>query len=266
MKKILLYFIAIFFVVSVFSVNSANATVQQKTSKSKKPYTERIYTVPTKDGHIIHAYLSYPKTKQKGYPTIIMLHSLGRNAYYWKPLQEKFNLLGFAVLRLDFRGHGKSVYDKSFHQKSWTKYKNATFAKYPQDVIETINTIQKETRKPNFSNYAIIGSDIGANTAVLVAKQLPHKPKALVLIAPSMNFKSLYIPVAMTEIGSTPILAIASKTDPYFMKEQEKLAKFAQGVFDVYNTQSGQSDMLILKQNPEVQPTIVNWVVKYFKK
>ena len=266
MKKILTYTLAILFVISVFSACSVQASTPQKTNKSKKTYTEREYTVPTKDGHIIHAYLSYPKTKQKGYPTIIMLHSLGRSAYYWKPLQEKFNNLGFAVLRLDFRGHGKSVYDKHFHQKSWTTYKNTTFAKYPQDVITTINTIQKETRKPNFSNYAIIGSDIGANTAVLVAKQLPQKPKALVLIAPSMNFKSLYIPVAMTEIGLTPILAISSKTDPYFMKEQEKIAKFAQGVFDVYNTQSGQSDMLIIKQNPEVQPTIINWVVIYFKK
>ncbi len=266
MKKILSYALAFLFVISVFSVNLAEASPTKISHKPKKTYTEREYTIPTKDGHIIHAYLSYPKTKQKGYPTIIMLHSLGRSAYYWKPLQERFNNLGFAVLRLDFRGHGKSVYDKSFHQKSWTTYKNTTFAKYPQDVITTIETIQKETRKPNFTNYAIIGSDIGANTAILVAKKLPQKPKALVLIAPSMNFKSLYIPVAMTEIGTTPILAISSKTDPYFMKEQEKLAKFAQGVFDVYNLPSGSTDMLVIKQNKEVQPTIINWVVKYFKK
>lgn len=266
MKKTAFYFVILLLSFLIFTVNSVQAATTKPTAKSKKTYTEREYTVNTKDGHLIHAYLSYPKTKQKGYPTIIMLHSLGRSAYYWKPLQEKFNNLGFAVLRMDFRGHGKSVYNKTFHQKSWTTFKNNTFAKYPQDVLDTIETIQKSTKKPNFTNYAIIGSDIGANTAILVAKEMTVKPKALVLIAPSMSFKSLYVPVALTEIGNTPILAISSKTDNYFMKEQEKIAKFAQGVFDVYNLDSGLTDMLIIRQNPEVQPTIINWVVQYFKK
>lgn len=267
MKKNILFSVVCLLVISVLALCSlpVNAETTKK-AKPKKTYTEREYTVKTKDGHLVHAYLSYPKTKLKGYPTIIMLHSLGRSSYYWIPLQVKFNDLGFAVLRLDFRGHGKSVYSKTFHQKSWTKFKNTTFAKYPQDVIDTIQTIQKESRKADFNNYAIIGSDIGANTAILVAKQLPTKPKALVLMSPSMNFKSLYVPVALTEIGDTPILAISSKTDNYFMNEQQKLVKFAQGVFDVYNLEKGTADMLIIKQVPEAQPTIINWIVQYFKK
>ena len=262
MKKNLLTIFVLLLAIFVLMILPVNAETSTSTGKAKKSYTEREYTITTKDGHLLHAYLSYPKTKLKGYPTIIMLHSLGRNAYYWIPLQEKFNNLGFAVLRLDFRGHGKSVYNKSFHQRSWTTFKNNVFAKYPQDVLTTIETIQKETKKPDFSNYAIIGSDIGANTAILVAKELSKKPKALVLIAPSMSFKSLYVPVALTEIGTTPILAISSKTDNYFMKEQEKLSKFAQGIFDVYNLQSGSTDMLVIKQNPEAIPTIVNCVTQ----
>lgn len=267
MKKIILIAVIFVSIFALFLSSSVQASEgNKKSSKPKKTYTEREYTVKTKDGHLIHAYLSYPKTKKKGYPTIILLHSLGRSAYYWIPMQEQFNNLGFAVLRLDFRGHGKSVYNKSFHQKSWTSFKNQTFMKFPQDVIDCIEMIQKETKKTDFTNYAIVGSDVGANTAILVAKQLPQKPKGLVLIAPSMSFKGLYVPVALTEIGDTPILAISSKTDNYFMKEQEKIAKFVQGNLDVYNLQNGSVDMLIIKQDPESQPTIVNWVVKYFEK
>lgn len=267
MKKNILLILVIavsLIVVSSASVFASNGKTSSK-KKAKKSYVEREYVVQTKDNRLIHGYLSYPKTKLKGYPTVIMLHSLGRNSMYWKPLQEKYNNNGYAVLRIDFRGHGKSVFDSKFRQKSWTSFNNTMFAKYPQDVLDVINKIQKESKKPNFKSYIIIGSDIGANTAVMVAKKMPYKPKCLVLIAPSMTFKGLYIPVIMTEIGTTPILAISSKTDNHFMQEQQKLSKFAQGIFDVYNTETGVADMLIIKQHPEVQNVIFNWSRQYLK-
>ncbi len=262
MKKNLILFLTIVFVTMMLNVLSVKA---EQAKKPKKPYTEREFSTLTSDNQIIKSYLSYPKTKQKGYPTIIMLHSIGYNSSYWIPLQQKFNKKGFAVLRVDLRGHGKSVYSKTFHQRSWRSYKNDTFAKYPDDIIAIIKSIKKETKKANFNNYAIIGGDIGANTAVLVAKKLQVKPKALVLLSPSMTFKSLYIPVALTEIGTTPILALASKTDIYAIKEQEKLVKFAQGTFDVCNVEFGSGGMLLLKQHPEILDTILNWTIQYFK-
>ncbi len=265
MKKIYTTILSIIFLITFFAISSVNAEEQKKNSKPKKTYTEREYTAETKDGKLIHGFLSYPKTNLKNYPTVILLHSIGRNSKYWQPLQEELNHLGYAVLKVDFRGHGKSVYDKKFRQKSWISYSNAEFAKYPQDVIDVINKIQKETKKADFKNYCIVGSDIGANSAVLIAKKLPSKPKGLVLIAPSMNFKGLYIPIAMTEIGDVPILAISSRTNKYFMEEQLKLSRFAQGTFDVLNTEKGGADMLLLKQQPEVQKEIINWLKQYLK-
>ena len=247
-----------------FKVNAEETNVQIG-YKPVKPYSERNYTITTSDNQLIQAYLSYPKSKQKGYPTIILLHSIGRSSKPWVPLQRDLNNIGFAVLRLDFRGHGKSVFNSKFQQRSWITYKHADFAKYPTDVIEVINKIKKETKKANFDNYAIIGSDIGANTAVLLAKELPTKPKALVLVSPQMSFKGLYIPIAMTELGNTPILAISSKTNNRFMQEQEKLSRFAQSTFDVYNTESGGADMSIFNQFPEMQDTVIKWIKQYFK-
>ena len=261
MKKFLVIVLTIVFMFSVQTVFAA----QSKTTKAKKLYTEREFSVQTRDGHLIRSYLSYPKTKMKGYPTIIMLHALGYNSTYWIALQEKYNAKGYAVLRIDLRGHGKSVYDKSFHQRSWRNFKNKDFEQYPNDVIQTIQFIEKQTKKPSFVNYAIVGSDIGANTAVIVARKMNIKHRALVLLAPSMEFKGLYIPVVLTEIGKTPILALASKTDKYYKDQQVRLARFAQGTFDVANADSGNSGMLILKQHPEFQNAIVTWTEQYFK-
>lgn len=262
MKKI--YLLCLIFAILTLTISPASVFASSS-KKPKKTYTEREYSTITKDGHVIKSYLSYPKTKQKGYPTVIMLHALGYNCSYWIPLQTKLNNKGYAVLRIDLRGHGKSVYDKSFHQRSWRTFKNDTFMKYPEDVYQVIKYIQAETKKCNFNNYTIIGSDIGANTAVLVAKKMPTKPKALVLMSPSMSFKGLYIPVVLTEIGNTPILALASKTNNYAMSEQNKLSKFAQATFDIINTDNGSSGMLMLKQHPELYNKIIDWITKYLK-
>ena len=233
--------------------------------KIKKFYSERFYEAETKDGHLIKGYLSYPKTNKKFYPTIILLHSIGRNSKYWSPLYIELSNMGYAVLRIDFRGHGKSVFDKKFNQKSWTTFRNDTFQKYPQDVFDVITKIQKESKKADFSNYIIMGSDIGANTAVILAKMMKVKPRGLVLISPRMNNKGLYIPIVMTQIGDTPILAISSKTNTFYMREQEQISKFAQGDFDVYNAERGGADMTILNSQPETKQVVIEWITQHLK-
>ncbi len=261
MKKFILFLVLL---ILIFNLSISYAE-EKKVKKPKSPYSTKEFTVETNDGHLIHAYLTFPKTKMKGYPTIVMLHSLGSSSYYWIPLQEKLNIMGYAVLRIDLRGHGKSVYNKSFRQSSWRSYKDSVFLKYPSDVIQTMDYVKNESNKVNFNNWAIIGSDIGANTAVIVADKYSVKPKAIVLFAPSMTFKGLYIPVMLTELGTTPILAIASIADKYAYNEQIKLKRFAQSTFDTYNVSKGGSNMLITKYYPESVGYISNWLSKYIK-
>ena len=261
MKKRFLFIILLilyFFINNEFSFAATN-------KKPKKPYTEQEYSTITTDNHIIKSYFSYPKTKLKGYPTVVMLHSLGYSSYYWKDLQTQLNLKGYAVLRIDLRGHGKSVYDKTFHQRSWRSFKNDTFMKYPNDVYEVINQLQTETKKCNFNNYVLIGGDIGANTAVLVADKMKIKPKTMILISPHMSFKGLYIPVVLTEFDKTPIMAICSKKNTYELKELEKLSKFAQTTFEPVITETGSNGVLLLKQVPDLNNKIIDWITKYLK-
>lgn len=275
MKKFFVI-LTLVFLTSLSAQNYAYAEENEQQSGEKKPkqeipikikkyYSERVYVAETKDGQLIQGYLTYPKTNKKYYPTIIMLHSIGRNSKYWSPLFIELSNMGYAVLRVDFRGHGKSVFDKKFNQKSWTTFKNNTFEKYPQDVYDVIEKVQKETKKVDFSNYIIVGSDIGANTAVILAKMMRVKPKGLVLISPRMSNKGLYIPIVMTQIGDTPILAISSKTNTFYMREQEQLSKFAQGDFDVYNAERGGADMTILQSQPEIKQAVTDWITQHLK-
>lgn len=274
MKKYIIFCLGLIFLFSQASFSLAETKpatkpVTKSTSKntskkpSKKPKIKIIkkeIEYETPDFRIIKATLTYKKTENKKLPTIVLLHSLGYNSTYWKPLTESLNLEGYAVLAIDLRGHGNSVYTVSYKQRHWSYFNLKTFAKYPSDVIGVINETQKLYKKPDFNNYMIIGADIGANTGVLVAQKYNKKPKALVLISAAKTFKGLSIPIAMTEIGTIPILSIASIQDNYMISEQIKLAKFSQGVFYIKNYPYGGTGMLLLKTNPSMKTDITNWV------
>jgi len=223
--------------------------------------------VQTKDLRVLKASVSYVKIDGlKKYPTVVLLHSLGYSSEDWGNLIPELNNAGYAVIAVDFRGHGKSIYNSSFQKRSWVYFKPKTYLRFPNDVMQILKQAQTDIKIVSLENMAIIGADIGANTAILVAKQLPQKqkPKTLVLISPTLSFKGLYIPLAMTDV-QMPILSMVSKKDAYCIQEQKKMSKFSQGGFYAQNYPNGGMGMLMLKSNPSMSQDIVKWIIRYLK-
>lgn len=236
-----------------------NSSCQAKTIKKE-------IEVQTKDARILKATVSYTKTEGvTKYPTVLLLHSLGYSSSNWGNLISDLNYAGFAVIAMDFRGHGKSVYNSNLQQKSWVYLTPKAYLKFPNDVYTILQAAKTQSKAVSLDNMAIVGADIGANTAILTCKLLPKKPKALVLISGITTFKGLYIPVALTEIGKIPILSIASSQDGYSLQEQVKLSKFAQGAFYVQNYPKGGMGMMMLSSNPTMSRDITNWLTRFFK-
>lgn len=222
--------------------------------------------VQTKDLRVIKATLSYVKIEGvEKYPTVVLLHSLGYSSDNWGNLIPDLNNAGYAVLAIDLRGHGKSVYDASFHQKPWIYFTPKTFLKYPTDVIAVLNETQKQSKKVDMNNMAMVGADIGANTAILVSKALVKKPKTLVLISPTTSFKGLYTPIAIADMGFIPVLSMVSTKDRYCLAEQKSLSKFSQGGFYAKNYPNGGMGMIMLKVNPTMSQDITKWIIRYLK-
>lgn len=250
-KKLLLLFLVIF-VLALTGQNAYCKTIKKDVQ------------IQTKDNRVIKATVSYIKIdKVKQYPTVVLLHSLGYSSENWGDLPELLNKAGYAVIAIDFRGHGKSIYDGTLHRKAWIYFTPKTYLKFPSDVEAVLNQAQKDCKQVSLNNYAIVGADIGANTAVLAAKDLNIKPKTLVLISPTTSFKGLYIPVAMTQIGQVPILSIVSQKDIYSLQEQKNLSRFAQGGFYARNYPQGGMGMLMIKSNPTMTVDITKWLLKY---
>src|SRR5574344_812944 len=226
---------------------------------------KRDVVVQTSDSRMIKATLTYSSTMPKRGPTVLLLHSLGYNSRSWGNLIPYLNKAGYAVIAMDFRGHGKSIYDVNFHQHSWVYFKPKAYQKFPNDVVAILTQAQKSSKQVNLKNFAIVGADIGANAAILASNKLKYKPKALVLISPSTNFKGLYVPIKLTEIGTIPILAMACTQDRYSISQERVVAKFAQGAFYVKNYTKGGMGMAMIGVNPSMAFDIVKWLTRFVR-
>lgn len=250
----------------MFTLTSVLAATTVK--KTKSPYTTKIVEVTTKDNHIMRAKLQYPKPP-KGvkvtYPTIIMLHSLGYCSSQWGALPEELLKLGYAVLMVDLRGHGISNKDTKFRLKSWTYFTNTTYQKYPSDVLAIINQTKITNKRVSFSDYSIIGGDIGANTAVLVAKKMHPKPKSMVLLTPTVDTKGLTIATLkgiapLSEVGNGPILVMCSQHDKYSINQEMLLKKFARGEFIINNVDVNKNGMMIVRNNEKAMKSVIEFI------
>lgn len=221
--------------------------------------------VQAADGFGIKAELEYPKVKgQKEYSTVVLLHSLGYSSEWWEDLPQNLLDNGYAVLKIDLRGHGKSIYNAKLVRTSWKDLKNSAYAKYPHDVISVIEKVKSENSKIQFFNkWAIVGADIGASTAVLAAEQMNVKPKTIVTLSPVVNAKGLYIPVKLAHLNKVDIFSISGKNELSAQKSQEYLEKFAQAAFVTYTSEANSTGMIMLKNDASLARIITSWLKEY---
>ena len=213
-----------------------------------------------KDGSLIVADVYYPNEKKQKYATIVLLHSLGYSSQRWSDFANSIADAGYLVVAIDLRGHGRSVYNSKLVRQSWANFKRSVFKKYPDDILEVLRVVKEEHPRASFEDWGIVGADIGANTAVLVAEKAKFKPKTLVLISPHESHKGLFIPIAIVNIGKIPILTISSENDKTCLKSQNKKKKYAQSDFVITNFKTNITGMLMLGANPTIPALIINWL------
>lgn len=254
MKRIVLYILTLFL---LFINIEAKANVS---------FTEKELVTVAKDGFMIKSTFTYPKSKtQKEFSTVVLLHSLGYNSQWWGDLQKDLLDKGYAVLAIDLRGHGKSIYNSRLSKTSWKNMKNSAFAKYPDDVISVINTVKDEnTKKIFFKDWAIVGADIGACTGIIASDKLKVRPTTIVMISPVVQTKGLYIPVSLAHLDNVDILSISGTNDTDSVEASRYLSKFSQAQYTDYTSESKTTGMLMLKNDAGLSKIIAEWISGYF--
>lgn len=253
MRRIVLFILALFLIFINISAEAAIKTTQKD--------IEAISV----DGFNMRATLTYPKVKGKReFQTVVLLHSIGYNSQWWANLPNDLLEKGYAVLSIDLRGHGKSIYNAKLGKISWKNLKNSGYAKYPDDVISVINKVKEENTKIKFFNtWAIVGADIGASTGVLAADKLKNDPKTIIMISPIVQTKGLYIPVSLAHLETTDFLAISGTEDTESVESAKYLSKFAQNEFASFTSNSKTTGMLMLKNDEGLSKMLAEWISEY---
>lgn len=253
MKKISILILTLF----LFLINTLNP--------SDAAITKKEYRVVADDGFALNSVLSYPKVKtQAEYKTVVLIHSLGYSSQWWETLPAELNSRGYAVLTIDLRGHGTSVYNKNLGKISWKDMTNSAYSKCPSDVVKIINYIIEDNPKRTFfKDWAIVGSDLGASVGIIAADKLEVKPKTIVVLSPVVKTKGLYIPVSMAQLSNVDYLLITGHDDLTSKSAQDYLSRFAQAGFTTYESPAHALGMLLLKKDPELVKLIAEWVSQY---
>ena len=227
--------------------------------------TKKEYKVTSQDGFFINSVLEYPKNSSREYSTVVLLHSLGYNSQWWGTLPKDLLNNGYAVLMIDLRGHGTSVYNSKMIRTSWQSMTNKAYSKYPNDVYTVIDTIKNDNKKVFFDKWAIVGSDLGAVTGIFLANKIQYKPQTIVMISPVVKAKGLYAPIKLAELNNIDILSITGSRDITGKNSEDYIKKFAQSTFVSYESTSKLTGMLMFKSDDTLSQVIVEWINQYLK-
>ena len=233
----------------------------------KSAFVKKEVKTVTPDNFTLISTLQYPNIKQqKEFKTVVLLHSMGYDSNWWEDLPTELLNRGYAVLLIDFRGHGKSVYNSKLVRVSWKNMTNAAFAKYPSDVLNIIEQVKKDNpKKVFFNDWAIIGSDVGAATGIIAANKMEIKPKTIVMLSPVVKTRSIYAPVSLAEMNNVDILSVCGINDISSVRAQNYLRKFAQSNYAEYSSTSKASGMLMIKNDSGLTPLLASWIAQYLK-
>lgn len=246
MKRIIIYVICLL----LMGLTCANAAT--------KPFHYN-----TSEGFNLTGTLYIPNNTSQKIPLVVLLHSIGGNKSQWGNLPNVLIQKNCACLALDLRGHGGSVFNRAEKRCSWMYFTDRDFAKYPTDVSGAIQATLQSYKILNHSQIILVGSDLGANTAILAANKLNRKTpcvRSLVLISPRVLLKSLYTPYEMVKYGNHPVLIFCNKNVPKDYEDAKETKRHCEGPCTFHALDTTGMAATLYQNNAFVQTEIIKWI------
>ena len=139
-------------------------------------------------------------------PAALLLHGYGEDRSVWADLEARLLSEGWAVMTLDLRGHGQSTIRNSEPIEAVGAWR-ADSQQFPQDLNPALDWLKTQARIDS-GRLAVIGSDIGANLA-LVASGRFSEVGTSVAINPNVQ-EAIALAGTGQEFDPTAVLIIES--------------------------------------------------------
>lgn len=187
-------------------------------------------------------------------PALILVHQLGRDRHSFDSFAEAAFARGYSVLSFDVRGHGES----RPNNLSYLNFNEADWQKIAGDIQSARNYLNKE-------KVLVVGSSIGANSALNFAAANPISCAGMVLLSPGINYRG----IDGSESSATnqcPMLIVASKEDQYSNESSQTIFSNSQitdkRLLTVENAGHG-TDMFAKAKS--LQSEVLDWLEKHSK-
>jgi len=253
-RKISVFLLIIFLFFFLFAADTSFA------KKKKKGAVE--IDVQVRDGFHIIGQLDIPaKTTVKNkVPMVVFLHSIGEDHTEWGTFPAEIKAqLKVATLNLDLRGHGKSLLNKNSRKVYWQNFQTKDFKVFPYDVVDVLKYIKEQYPEIDSSKVAIVGTSLGANTALMTGSYGVNA-KTIIMLSPMLNYKGFDLRLPIVKYGNHPLLFVVSKKDRYPYQSCLELIKFAQGKKQLKVYPYGGNGVNLIKFQPDAKPLIINWI------
>jgi len=183
-------------------------------------------------------------------PAVLLLHGYGEDRAVWEPLKRQLLSKGWAVMTVDLRGHGDSKIKNSRPLEPSPSWRTSNL-EFPLDLDPALDWLKSQHRVDS-DKLVIIGSDVGANLALLGAGRFPQV-RTVVAINPKLS-EALALAGTAQEFHPRWAFILMKDAD-----EAEKFKTYARPPFRARtaNVEGGTAEWIA---NQEVVDGILAWL------
>jgi len=181
-------------------------------------------TLTSSDGFKLHAWLDKPANTKEAAPIILFAHQFGADHTIWNDLAKKFNAKGYATLKVDLRGHGKSTLQNGKenhvitsagldHIREALKQSNAkvAFKNIPEDLLLWLEYLSEDD-SIDMDRLYLFGSSLGGGSIIPLLNE--YEAKGVVAISSGRLAELAEETDMALSMSMTKQLYIAAKNDP----------------------------------------------------
>jgi len=176
-------------------------------------------------------------------PAVVLVPALGHPRDEWQALGQRFADLNITALAIDL--------------PSATAPADARdLAGWSVVVRASVNWLAAQPAV-KATSIAAAGASLGG-TLVAAAAADP-RIRALALVSPSEEFRGVRVEGALRQVGSRPVLFVASRKDPYASRSARDLTKDAPGPRETFLGDAASHGVPLLTAEPDLARRLVEW-------
>ncbi len=219
------------------------------------------FSAKAEDGLVLKGSLYLPDGVKEARPVVILLPMMANDRKSWGDFPKKLASAGYAVLALDQRGHGESVWQGK-KKRTFSKFTNGDFARMVTDLDAVFGVLSKQ-KKVDASRAALYGASIGANAALVYGASHPVV-RAVALLSPGLDYHGITTTDAAVSYGDRPVLIAVSRGDGYSALSSQKLADKIgpSAVLKIYD--GSEHGTRIFAEDKDFGPLLLDWTITHF--